>query len=129
MPSLGNIVVNDGESTPVAHTFSPTSQQGSTAKLHARNSTTIEGWETLVVEVKQAAKAGQAAQVRIGLGDPVEATVNGQVQVVRTNSFEIKFNSATTSTAQERKNDRMLAINLLQHATIIDCIENVAQLY
>lgn len=129
MPAIGNIVINDGETTPIAHTFTPTTTNGAVAKLNARNSTTIEGWETLVVDVKQAQKSGQAAQVRIGLGDPVEATVDGQTVVVRTSSFELKFNSPITSTAQERKNMRLLAVNALQNAIILDCIDNVVPIY
>lgn len=129
MPAITNIVINDGESTPVAHTFAPVTTNGSIAKLASRTGSIPQNWEQMTVDVKQASSAEGAHQVRIGVGDPVEATVNGTVVQDHLSSFEIKFNLSQKSTLQERKNLLKLAYNALANATIVTVVENIEPIY
>jgi hypothetical protein len=129
MPAIGNIVVNDAETTPVAHTFAPVTTDGSLAKLANRTATTPSGFETMKVEVRPPNGNGGAHRVILGMGDPTEVTVDGVVSIDRVNSFEFTFNLSQKSTAQERKNILKMASNLLNHATIVAVVENVEPIY
>lgn len=129
MPAIGNITVNDGEATPVAHTFSPVTTNGSLAKLANRAASSPIGEETLSVEVINPKATGQAYQVVLKGYDPVTATVEGVDQVVKYNSFELRFNLSQLSTTQEAKNLRMIAQNLLANATISAVIDSHEPIY
>jgi hypothetical protein len=129
MPAIGNIVINDAEATPVAHTFAPVTTDGATAKLANRAATTPKGFEALNVELR--APSGQATAYRllVGFNDPVEATVDGSQVVVRNNSADLRLNFSPESTAQERKNTLKLMSNLLAHATVVAVAENLEPIY
>lgn len=129
MPAIADIVVNDAETTPVAHTFSPVTTNGALAKLANRTATTPAGYETLQAEMRTPGGGRTAYQLVLGLNDPVEAVVDGQTVVVRNNSFELKFNFSPLSTAQERKNDLKMASNLLAHATIVAMADKLEPIY
>lgn len=129
MPALGTITVNDGEATPVAHAFSPVSTDGSRARYANRVATSPVGYETLQIEVIEPKSAGQAYAVRITGYDPVTATVDGNDVVARYNSFELKMNFSSLSSAQERKNDRVMLSNLLTNAAVVSVIENLEPVY
>jgi hypothetical protein len=129
MPAIGNIVLNDAEGTPVAHTFAPVTTDGATAKLANRSASTPKGFETLSLEMR--APQGQATAYRllIGFNDPVEATVDGSQVVVRNNSGDLRLNFSPESTAQERKNSLKMLSNLLNHATTVAVVENLEPIY
>lgn len=129
MPAIGNIVINDAEATPVAHTFAPVTTNGAVAKLANRSATTPLGFETLSVEMR--APAGQQTAYRLiaGMNDPVEGTVDGQTVVVRNNSFKLELNFSPNSTAQERKNTLKLASSLLASSTVADVAEKLEPIY
>lgn len=129
MPALGTITINDGESTPVAHAFAPVTTDGARAKLANRSATSPLGFETLAIEVIEPKSAGQAYAVRVTGYDPVIATVDGTDQVVRFNSFELKMNFSGQSSAQERKNARVMLQNLLANATMVTVIESLEPIY
>ena len=127
MPAIANISVNDA--VPAAHVFAPVTTDGSLAKLANRNSTTPQGFETMVVEVKAPANSQGAHLVRIGLGDPVEVTVSGVVSVDHLSSSEVRFNISQKATLQERKDLLKMTANALANALIVQCVENVEPIY
>lgn len=129
MPALGNIVVNDAEATPVAHTFTPVTTNGTLAELANRSATTPPGFETMRVDMQKPNGKLSVYRLTLGMNDPVEATVDGQVVVVRNSSCELKFNFSATSTSQERKNLLKMASNALAHATIVTVSENLEPIY
>lgn len=129
MPALGNIVLNDAEATPVAHTFAPVTTDGATAKLANRAATTPKGFETLQIEMRSPNGQSTAYRLLIGSNDPVEATVNGAQVVVRNCSADIRLNFSPDSTAQERKNLLKMMSNLLNHATVVAVTENLEPIY
>lgn len=129
MPAMASISVNDAESTPVAHPFSPVTTSGATAKFANRTADTPAGFETLSIEVVQPKAASAAYRTLLKANLPTEATVDGQTAVVRNNSFEIALNFSQKSTAQERKNALKIASNLLAHSTVVSVVENVEPIY
>lgn len=129
MPALANIVVNDAATTPVAHTFSPVTTDGSTARFANRSATTPAGFETLQVEVKQPANRDGAYRVIIGMGKPTEVTVSGVTTVDRVNSGQVSLNFSQKSTAQERKDMLKMLANACLDTAIVSVVTNVEPIY
>lgn len=129
MPAIGNIAIADAETSPVTHTFSPVTTNGSLAKLANRTASIPAGFEQLQIDLKQPKTSLGAYQLVAGFNDPVEATVDGQVVVVRNNSALLTINLSQQSTAQERKNTLKLMANLLAHATVVTVVENLEPIY
>lgn len=129
MPAIGNIAITDAEGTPVTHTFAPVKTDGNNASLANRSATTPSGYETLRITLKEPASSKGAYQLSGGMNDPVEATVDGQVVVVRNNSASFSVNFSQQSTAQERKNTLKLLSNLFAHATVVSMAENLEPIY
>jgi hypothetical protein len=129
MPAIGNIVINDDETTPGAHTFAPVTTDGSLAKLANRSGSMPSAFETLSVEMRQPASSNGAYRLIIKANDPVEATVSGVTSVVRNSSAELTLNFSQLSTSQERINLLKMMSNLLGHATIKSVAQNVEPIY
>lgn len=129
MPALGNIVLNDAAATPVAHTFTPVTTNGSLAELANRSAATPRGYENLRLELLKPAGGATAYRLRVGFNDPVEATVDGVVQVVRNNSASLTLNFSPDSTAQERKDTLKMMAELFAHATVKTMVENLEPIY
>lgn len=127
MPAIGTITINDGETTPVAHVFEPVKIDGNKAYYKCVGSATSPlGYELISIEQIEPKAAGQAYVTRITGYDPVTATVDGNDVVARYNSWELKFNSSSTSTTQERKNDRVMISNLLKDAAVVAALDSLA---
>lgn len=129
MPAMGSIVVNDAETTPIAHTLSPVTTDGTLAILANRSATSPQGYETLRLALNAPKSTKSAYTLDIGFNDPVEAVVNSQNVVVRNNSAKIQVNFSASSTAQERKNTLKLMANLLSHATIVAMADTLEPVY
>lgn len=129
MPAIGNISVIDAQAFPEAHVFAPVTTDGTKARLANRNGSTPKGFETLEVEVVQPASNNGAYRVLLRGSDPVEATVDGTVVVDRVSSFDIRLNFSQKSTSAERKDLLKIVSNLLAHATIVTCCENLEPIY
>jgi len=129
MPALGNIVLKDAASTPVDHTFSPVTTNGALAELANRNAATPRGFENLRLELRKPSGGQTAYRLAAGFNDPVEATVDGVVQVVRNNSASITLNFSPDSTAQERLDTLALMASLLAHATTKAMVQNLEPIY
>lgn len=129
MPAIGNISINDGKATPVAHVFSPTDSSGGKAELHNRAPALIAAWESLKVAVLRALGKTASHQVSIDLELPTYATVEGVDTVVRTQKFRGTFYLSQQGSAAERKDLRVLVMNALANASIVAAIENVEPIY
>jgi len=129
MPAIGNIAIADAEVSPVTHTLAPVTTNGALAVLANRSATTPSGFETLRVELAEPKTPKSAYRLTVGFNDPVEATVDGQVVVVRNNSASIQLNFSQQSTNQERKNTLKLMANLLSHATIVSVVDGLEPIY
>lgn len=130
MPAFTPVVINDGKTTPLSHTFDLTSNGAGRAVLHNRAALTLVSQENLVVEVKQPAGKNGAYRATVSLGVPVALTdVNGRVSVDHLSSAKVEFNFAQSSSLAERKDVVALFANALNNAMVKECILEVEPIY
>lgn len=102
MTAYTNIVINDRESTPVAHTFVPNGKNPPTFKEAGE---TVIGRNTLTVTSEE---TQTKRKVKINIVMPVvqTETVNGidDPKIVRWNTAVLNFTFDVDSPLQERKN-------------------------
>lgn len=104
MPAFTPIILMDGKTTPVAHTFDLVNTSNGRTKTANRAAATPLAQENLNVEVKQPSNAAGAFRVITTLGSPVGVVgANGLTTVDHVNSSELVFNWSQTSTRAERK--------------------------
>lgn len=116
MPAFAPIVINDGATTPVAHTYTPNgvNPKDSTVAQFKESTGTPVGDKTITVSLR-AATASRKARVVIALPIMVTETING-VSVSRidhSNFVEVIGTFSEKSTTQERKDAMALATNLI----------------
>lgn len=111
--SIGNIVVNDAATTPVAHTFVPIQDGADARYVNEAGALTLKGQETLGVAIKRAANPSLAHTARITMWDPKEVTdANTGLPVIdHGNSADLRFNFSDKSTVQERKDIVKMSVN------------------
>lgn len=127
MAVMASITINDGATTPVAHTFNPVSDSPpewadtDTAKLykHLQN--------RLTVSSKRVLNANGVNRVKLALslptgGDGVTVPSN---EVSRYSNVVVDFYLPAKGTKQERKDLRTLLLNALQNAQIIDVVDEL----
>lgn len=128
MPQLNAIVVNDGKTTPVAHTFSPVTTDGYVATLKERSGLPIE-FSSLGISVRPPVKGSEVYKTRLTLAVPHTVTVDGRASVDYTETVTIDILTNERSSTQDRKDIRVLAANLLLNATVVTVVENLEPLY
>jgi len=121
MAQAASIVVNDRESTPVAHTYAPRSITPDLATFVETGTVPI-GERKLTLSSR---KSGSNYRVRVKLVSPVlvNETINGVSvpTVPRVSYADVTFTFADTSTLQERKNlVGMFANALAASQTVVD---------
>lgn len=129
MPSLGNIALADGKASPVTHTFTPVTTDGSNAELANRAAAIPQGYEGLKVTVRKPQSASGAYRIDFEMSFPVVASVNGVDTVVRTSKFQGSLYESAVGPEADRKDHRVLIANLFQHATIATVIEKLEPIY
>lgn len=129
MPEVNSLVLTDGKSTPVTHTFNRHMTNGSTAQLVNPAADTLKGRETFQFELRPPVGRDGAVRIRIGLGLPVEAVVDSQTVVSRLSSGEVILNFSQAGTAQERLDLLALFASALVSTEMKDAVENVEPFY
>lgn len=129
MPAIAALSINDGQSTPVAHSFAPVTTDGSLAKWADRSPTIPAGFRTISHEVAGPAGNRTTYKVQLGFMIPVVATVNGVDQVIRYDSGVITLNVHPDSTLQQRKDLRAYMVNTMQNSSVVSSIENLEPFY
>lgn len=129
MPAIASLVINDGQTTPVAHTFAPVTTDGETAKWADRSPTIPAGFKTLSIDVSPPTGSRTVYKHTTGLMDPTVATVNAVDQVVRYNSGQLVLNFHPESTVQERKNFLAYMVNAMNNASVKLSVENLEPFY
>lgn len=118
MPTFASLTVNDGQGTPVAHTFAPLQKEGGVATFVDRSPLIAPGWKSIKHEVVSAQQAGASNRVKVAFSDPVVGTVDGQLTVVRKSTANVNLNFAQDATDQERKDMIAYVINYLSNVTV-----------
>lgn len=129
MPAIAALSINDGLATPVAHTFSPVSTDGSKAMWADRSPTIPAGFRTISHEVASPNGNRTVYRITAGFMIPVVATVNGVDTVVRYNSGQVILNIAPDATLQERKDTLAYMANFLGNANVKLTVENIEPFY
>lgn len=129
MPAIAALVINDGASTPVAHTFNPVTTNGSLAKWADRSPSIAAGFRTITEEVLEPSGNRTAYKITFGFYFPVVAAVNGVDTVVRFGSAQLVFNMAPDSTQQERDDNLTYVINTMSNASVRSSVELLEPFY
>lgn len=142
MPQLANIVINDGQATPVAQTFNPNGRDASGTSRFVNRTTGVPiGYQTLGISLRAPTNAGGRVSpvYRIGysMDLPVLESASGPNDsgyvpapaVAYTLRAKGEFLIPTRSTLADRANLRALYVNGLDNALIIAAIENLEDLW
>jgi hypothetical protein len=123
MSEATQIVLADGQATPVNHTFDPIRTQGETFIWeNSALADTAPGFETLALTLTPQKGNGKTDRVVAKIVLPVEQTVDGVVSVHHFNQVEIIFNTHTSASFQEKDDLVTLAANLMDNATLIEYV-------
>lgn len=118
MPTFTSQTVNDGQGTPVAHTFAPLMKDGQVATFADRSPAIAAAWKKITHEVTNPKSSTAALRVKIGFNDPQAATVDGSLKVVRNSSAQVVFNFAQDATDQDKKDLVAYTLNYMGNATV-----------
>lgn len=129
MPAIAALTVNDGATTPVAHTFSPQTTSGSMAKWADRTPSIPAGYRTISHELAEPNGNRTVNKITMGFMCPTVAAVDGSDTVVRYSSAKLELNLHPQSTLQERKDLLAYVANSLGLAVIKTSVENVEPFY
>lgn len=118
------LVVDDGESTPVSHSFSPRGVSGELAKYQNYAVNFSEGRETATLKVSEP-KGLQKAEIVLLVPRVLDETING-VTVSRVADYAtIRTTCIIPKTWEEQsaKNVRVMGSNLLLTDPVADAID------
>jgi hypothetical protein len=132
MPQATTITIDDRESSPVAHVFTPSGEDANGVWQFLNNA--IEetvGRESLTIGLKRGTR--NRVQMRLTLPVMATETINGvsNPTIVRYNRATVEFTFDENSSLQERKNTIGLTYNALAASqTAIDSVlTNVEDFY
>lgn len=129
MPAIATLTLNDGQTVPVAHTFSPVTTDGSKAKWADRAPAIPAGFLTISNEVVEPSGSRTTYKHSTGFMTPVVATVDSVAQVVRYSSAGLTLNIHPDSTLQERQDLLAYIGNLIADAAFVTSVENLEPFY
>lgn len=142
MPHAANIVINDGAATPVAHTFTPLGkdekgvfwfEQTAPVPMNAL------GAKRIGISVSRPTNGNRLsgnARAVVSLWSPVLETLgtnSAGIVPPPTLAYQCSdrqtFDLPERSTKQERKDTRVLMMNLLNNALVISVIDDIQPVY
>lgn len=131
MPTATDIILNDGQATPVAHTFTPQSVTPQRAVLvdRAGSGTTSAGHYELILSFSKAGNGRTTNRVGVRVNLPIEQTVDGRAEIAFTARFNGEFILPDDMTEAERDDIMAFVANAMAHADISDYVEELDPLY
>lgn len=131
MPAIGNVVISDGQSTPVARTFSPITTDGNVSRWADRSGGVPAGYKILQASQKDPSNGARNARMQFEIVLPTVVTdpVTGKDYVARTTRFNCEFVLPESSVLQERKDILAFAKNLLADAVTTAVVTNSEHVY
>lgn len=129
MPAIAALAINDGQSTPVEHTFNPVSTNGAKASWADRSPSIPAGFRQLSHELASPNGSRTVHRVTMGFMIPTVATVDSVDTVVRYSSAQVVLNVHPESTLQERKDLLAYVANSLGLADVKTSVENLEPFY
>lgn len=144
MPAIGNVVINDGAATPVAHTFTPLGkddagvywfEQTTPVPANTIGAKRLGYKQTRITDSSQKQLTSNT-RVTLTLHVPTLETLGNNSagivpppQLAYKEQARVEYTLADRSTKQERKDTRVLALNLLGHAMVIAAIDDLQPSY
>jgi len=127
MSVMAALAVADGASTPVTHTFNPETDSPPTWVDSDAAKAYKHLQYNLIISRKKAQSASGINRVKVSLtlpvgGDGVTVPAN---EVSRFGVATLEFLLPAKGTKQERKDIRVLMMNALANAQVIDCIDEL----
>lgn len=129
MPAASTLAINDGQATPVSHSFTPAGQTGSKVEWNEKTAGIPAGYFVLTHELVKPGTPDAAYRIKMGLNVPVTATVDSSLAVVRNSSAQVVFNLSQSSTLQERKDLLAYIANALGNANVKTSIQDIEQFW
>jgi hypothetical protein len=138
MAAIANVVINDGQGTPVAHTFSPAAIKGDIATWFDRSGGIAVGYPMLSVSLRAPlAKGARVYKATVKILSPtLEVTspsTGSGIQPAPTKGYDCTFIGdfllPERSTKPNRADILAYAKNALAHATIKTLVEDLENVY
>lgn len=143
MPQLAPVVINDGQATPVAYTFSPIGkdekgvhwfEQTTPIPLNPQVAFKLSYKQTRTLDVSKQLTGNSKVSYVLYLPTPevlgsAATGVTPPPTLAYWQKIRIEADLAERATAQEKKNTRVLAMNLLGHAMAIANIDTLQPSY
>jgi len=134
MATLANIVLNDAQATPVAHTFAVGSRLGNKITFVDRSPGVLTGFKKIELSYREATQSNAGARMIMKIMDPTLAVtapasgsgVQPNPQVAYTNLTEISTLLPSASSLQSRKDQWAYLKGLFNNAMLQDAFENYA---
>ncbi len=140
MPAIGNIVIADGQTTPVNHTFSPVGINADmVAMWDDRSPGYAIGYNNLSVSLRKPSNGGGArnykAQLKLVLPtlEVTSPSTSTGIQPAPTKAYDcmvnVEFVLPERSSVQNRKDLLTLLKNALAHATVTSVVQDLENVY
>jgi len=133
MPGIANVVVNDGKTTPVAHTFTPTKRNfipgGMASNFRDLSASNVDVADTLVIQQSDM-KNMRKVRVRLTRPRAVSETVNGVTSVRKADfaSVEVVAFVPNTWATADAKDMRVMMANALNNTLVVAGVDNGEQI-
>jgi hypothetical protein len=122
--TIANIVLTDGQATPVDHTFVPIADGASSVYVNTTGASTVQGQETLRIDINRAKTDTADNTARVVLVGPQEATVDGVVIKVGEVSLAINLRATPGTTAAMVNDVLAMAADLLAESAFRTSVKN-----
>lgn len=133
MPQVANIVIKDGQATPVDHTFKPTRQSGDMFVFSDQSSDVAAGFKTISVMTRFESNGNAGRKITMKVIDPtlaVTAPASGTgVQPNPVSAYQtmatIEFLLPQAAKIANRKDLLAYVKNLVSHAFVASMVEDL----
>lgn len=131
MPTASAIVLNDGQATPVAHTFQPNQISPSLSVFTDRDSITSAGQKTLILGFSPATSKRATDRLSVKLNVPKESTDSGTgiTSVVNTARFSCDIVLPDQMSFNDREDFAAFISNAVSHAVIQGMVTDLDPVY
>jgi len=137
MPAIATLYVNDGQATPVSHSFEPLSLTGNLAVYEDRSGGISVGFPRIFLWVSPPSKTSRLHKVRIKIVRPSLETISNSTMSgilpaptkAYDTTFDCTFFLPERSTLADRKDIIAFARNILLNAVSASLVEAQSAIY